>query len=64
MDAGGAAPTCEIFDWQGRELPEPSMFEGLQMRAQIPFVPKKSPTLAVPPGTASLPPGNWPSRPT
>jgi hypothetical protein len=50
IDAGGVAPTCEIFDWQGQELPQPSMFEGLQMRAQISFVPKNSPTPAIPQG--------------
>jgi hypothetical protein len=36
-DAGGVAPNCEIFDWQGLELPPPSIFEGLPMRAQIPL---------------------------
>ena len=41
-DAGGVAPNCEIFDWEGRELPPPSTFEGLPMRAQIPFMPMKS----------------------
>jgi hypothetical protein len=41
-DAGGVAPNCEIFDWQGRELPGPSFFESVPMRAQIPFVPKTS----------------------
>jgi hypothetical protein len=47
-DAGGVSPICEIFDWQGPELPEPGKFEGLAMRAQIPFVPKHSTTPAVP----------------
>jgi hypothetical protein len=42
-DAGGVAPNCEIFDWQGPELPAPSFFEGLPMRAQIPVVFKNSP---------------------
>jgi hypothetical protein len=41
-DAGGVAPNCEIFDWEGRELPPLSTFEGLPMRAQIPFMPMKS----------------------
>jgi len=49
-DAGGVAPSCEIFDWQGPELPRPSMFEGLQMRAQTPFVPKNAPVPACPQG--------------
>ena len=40
-DAGGVAPNCEIFDWQGPELPPPSTFECLPMRAQIAFVPEK-----------------------
>src|SRR5579863_2979263 len=33
-DAGGVAPNCEIFDWQGPELPSPSIIEGIPMRAQ------------------------------
>src|SRR5579863_327351 len=41
-DAGGVAPSCEIFDWQGPKLPPPSTFESLPMRAQIPVVYKKS----------------------
>lgn len=41
-DAGGVAPNCELFDWQGPEIPPPSTFEGLPMRAQIPFVYEKS----------------------
>ncbi len=41
-DAGGVAPNCEIFDWQGPEVPPTSFFEGVPMRPQIPFVPKKS----------------------
>ncbi|SRR6266851_731819 len=45
-DAGGVSPNCEIFDWQGRELPPPSTFEVLPMRAQIPFVSQKSPAPA------------------
>ena len=39
-DAGGVAPVCELFDWKGRELPSPSFFESLSMRAQKPFVAK------------------------
>jgi hypothetical protein len=42
-DAGGVAPNCEIFDWQGPELPPPSTFECLPMRAQIAFAPEKVP---------------------
>ncbi len=49
-DAGGVAPNCEIFDWQGSELPPPSMFEGFPMRAQIPLVFKKSSLPTRPPG--------------
>jgi len=49
-DAGGVTPNCEIFDWQGLELPPPSIFEGLPMRAQIPLVFAKSPVQARPPG--------------
>jgi hypothetical protein len=49
-DAGGVAPNCEIFDWQGPELPSPSTFEGLPMRAQIPLLFKNSPAPARPPG--------------
>jgi hypothetical protein len=51
-DAGGATPVCEIFDWQGPELPQPGVFEGLPMRAQIPFAPKNSAAPAVPQGPA------------
>ena len=42
QDAGGVAPNCEFFDWQGPEIPPPSIFESLPMRAQIPIVYKKS----------------------
>ncbi len=42
-DAGGVAPNCEIFDWEGQKIPPPSTFESLPMRAQIPIVYKKSP---------------------
>ena len=41
QDAGGVAPVCEFFDWQGRELPPPSFFESLPMRPQKPFLPKR-----------------------
>jgi hypothetical protein len=49
-DAGGVAPNCEIFDWQGPELPPPSVFESLPMRAQNPVVFKKSSMPAKPLG--------------
>ena len=49
-DAGGVAPTCEIFDWQGPELAPPSTFESWPMRGQIPFAAGKSPVPARPPG--------------
>ena len=42
-DAGGVAPVCEIFEWRGREIPQPSELEGVQTRAQIPLVFKNSP---------------------
>jgi hypothetical protein len=42
-DAGGVAPVCEIFEWRGREIPQPSEPEGVQTRAQIPFVFKNRP---------------------
>jgi hypothetical protein len=49
-DAGGVAPECEIFDWQGPELPPPGVFESLPMRAQIPLVLKNSAAPPRPPG--------------
>jgi len=49
QDAGGVAPTCEIFDWQSTELPSPGVFEGLPMRGQIPYEPKNPPLPARPP---------------
>jgi len=48
-DAGGTSPNCEIFDWEGTELPAPEIFERLPMRAQIPLVFAKSPAPAGPP---------------
>lgn len=45
-DAGGVSPNCEIFDWQGPEVPPPSFFEAVPMRAQIPFASKKLQTPA------------------
>ena len=49
-DAGGVAPNCEIFDWQGPELAPPSTFEGCPMRAQVPAASTKSPALGRPIG--------------
>lgn len=42
-DAGGVTPVCEIFDWQGQEIPRPADLEGLPMRKQIPLVFKDRP---------------------
>lgn len=46
-DAGGAAPTCEIFDWQGQEIPQPSDLQDLPMRKQNPVAFKGRPGPAV-----------------
>lgn len=46
-DAGGVAPVCEIFDWQGREIPRAADLEGLSMRKQIPLAFKSRPSPAV-----------------
>jgi len=40
-DAGGISPECEIFDWQGPEIPQPNVLEGAPMRPIIPYMPKK-----------------------
>jgi hypothetical protein len=54
-DAGGVAPVCEIFDWQGSEIPQPSELENLPMRAQIPIVLKNQPEKPLPPPIATRP---------
>jgi hypothetical protein len=37
QDSGGVAPECEIFDWQGPNIPQPSELEGLLMRPITPL---------------------------
>lgn len=42
-DKGGVAPVCQIFDWQGSDLPRTDELQGLPVRMQVPFVFKNSP---------------------